>query len=294
MGQSDPVGIAKAGVAHAKREGYDMVFLDTAGRLHIDEALMEELSSIKAAVEPDEILLVLDAMTGQDAVNAATAFDNQLNIDGVMLTKLDGDARGGAALSVKAVTGKPIKFVGNGEKLDNIEPFHPERMASRILGMGDVLTLIEKAEAALDKKKAEELEQKLRKNKFTLQDFYDQLSQIKNMGSLTDILAMMPGMNAGALKDIQVDEKALSHTEAIILSMTPYERENPSCINHSRKQRISAGSGVSVQEINSLLKQFEAMQKMMKQFTGAGASKKLKKLQKKGGFGGMGGFGGFR
>ena len=292
MGQGNPVDIAKAGVAHAKKEGFDMVFLDTAGRLHIDEALMEELSAIKAAVEPDEILLVVDAMTGQDAVNAATAFDQQLSIDGVMLTKLDGDARGGAALSVKAVTGKPIKFAGTGEKLDNIEAFHPQRMASRILGMGDVLTLIEKAEAALDKKKAEELEQKLRKSKFTLQDFYDQLVQLKSMGSLTDILAMMPGMNAGALKNVNVDEKAMRHTEAIILSMTPHERENPGVINHSRKQRIASGAGVSVQEINNLLKQFEAMQKMMKQFTGPGASKKMKKLQKRGGFGGMGGMGG--
>ncbi len=295
MGQGDPVEIAKAGVAHAKKEGYDMVFLDTAGRLHIDEALMEELSAIKAQVQPHEILLVVDAMTGQDAVNAASAFDQQLSIDGVILTKLDGDARGGAALSVKAVTGKPIKFVGNGEKLDNIEAFHPERMASRILGMGDVLTLIEKAEAAMDQKKAEELEKKLRKSRFTLQDFYDQLVQLKSMGSLTDLLAMMPGMNAGALKDLKVDEKAMSHTEAIILSMTPHERENPGCINHSRKQRISKGAGVRVEEINKLLKQFEAMQKMMKQLTGSGGNKKLKKLQKKSGFnlGGMGGFGGF-
>ena len=292
MGQGDPVEIARAGVAHAKKEGYDIVFLDTAGRLHIDEALMEELSAIKAAVEPDEILLVVDAMTGQDAVNAASAFDEQLSIDGVMLTKLDGDARVGAALSVKAVTGKPIKFAGTGEKLDNIEAFHPERMASRILGMGDVLTLIEKAEAALDKKKAEELEQRLRKSKFTLQDFYDQLVQLKSMGSLTDILAMMPGMNAGALKDINVDEKAMAHTEAIILSMTPRERENPGIINHSRKQRIASGAGVTVQQINTLLKQFEAMQKMMKQFTGPGASKKMKKLQKRGGMGGFGGMGG--
>ena len=298
MGTANPVDIAKAAVAHAKKEGNDMVFLDTAGRLHVDEALMEELSAVKAAVEPDEILLVVDAMTGQDAVNAATAFDQQLNIDGVMLTKLDGDARGGAALSVKAVTVKPIKFAGTGEKLDNIEAFHPERMASRILGMGDVLTLIEKAEAAMDQKKAEELEQKLRKNKFTLQDFYDQLVQLRSMGSFADILGMLPGMNAGALKDVQVDEKALSHTEAVILSMTPYERENPGCLGHSRKQRISKGSGVKVEEINKLLKQFEAMQKMMKQLTGGMNNKKLKKLQKRGGFnlggmGGMGGFGGF-
>ncbi|MEE0095355.1 MAG: signal recognition particle protein, partial [Oscillospiraceae bacterium] len=294
MGTANPVDIARAAVEHAKKEGFDMVFLDTAGRLHVDEALMEELSNIKEAVHPDEILLVVDAMTGQDAVNAATAFNNQLDIDGVMLTKLDGDARGGAALSVKAVTGKPIKFVGTGEKLDQIEPFHPSRMASRILGMGDVLTLIEKAEAAMDQKKAQELEQRLRKNKFTLQDFYDQLVQLKSMGSITDILGMMPGMNAGALKNVQVDEKALSRTEAIILSMTPYERENPSVINHSRKQRIAAGAGVQVQQINALLKQFEDMQKLMRQFTGPGARKKMKRLQKQSGMGSMGSMGGRR
>ena len=293
MGTANPVDIAKAAVEHAKKEGYDMVFLDTAGRLHIDEALMEELSNTKETVHPNEILLVVDAMTGQDAVNAATAFNNQLDIDGVMLTKLDGDARGGAALSVKAVTGKPIKFVGTGEKLDQIEPFHPSRMASRILGMGDVLTLIEKAEAAMDQKKAQELEQRLRKNKFTLQDFYDQLVQLKSMGSITDILGMMPGMNAGALKNVQVDEKALSRTEAIILSMTPYERENPGVINHSRKQRIAAGAGVQVQQINALLKQFDDMQKLMRQLTGPGASKKMKRLQKSG-MGGMGNMGGKR
>ena len=298
MGTANPVDIAKAAVEHAKKEGFDMVFLDTAGRLHVDEALMEELSNIKEAVHPNEILLVVDAMTGQDAVNAATAFNNQLDIDGVMLTKLDGDARGGAALSVKAVTGKPIKFVGTGEKLDQIEPFHPSRMASRILGMGDVLTLIEKAEAAMDQKKAQELEQRLRKNKFTLQDFYDQLVQLKSMGSITDILGMMPGMNAGALKNVQIDEKALSRTEAIILSMTPHERENPGVINHSRKQRIAAGAGVQVQQINALLKQFDDMQKLMRQFTGPGASKKMKRLQKSGlgnmgNMGGKRGFGGF-
>ena len=295
MGTANPVDIAKAAVEHAKKVGYDMVFLDTAGRLHVDEALMEELSNIKETVHPNEILLVVDAMTGQDAVNAATAFNNQLDIDGVMLTKLDGDARGGAALSVKAVTGKPIKFVGTGEKLDQIEPFHPSRMASRILGMGDVLTLIEKAEAAMDQKKAQELEQRLRKNKFTLQDFYDQLVQLKSMGSITDILGMMPGMNAGALKNVQVDEKALSRTEAIILSMTPYERENPGVINHSRKQRIAAGAGVQVQQINALLKQFDDMQKLMRQLTGPGASKKMKRLQKSGmgNMGGKRGFGGF-
>ena len=298
MGTANPVDIAKAAVEHAKKEGYDMVFLDTAGRLHVDEALMEELSNIKGTVHPNEILLVVDAMTGQDAVNAATAFNNQLDIDGVMLTKLDGDARGGAALSVKAVTGKPIKFVGTGEKLDQIEPFHPSRMASRILGMGDVLTLIEKAEQSFDQKKALELQEKLKKNRFTLADYYDQLVQLKSMGSITDILGMMPGMNAGALKNVQVDEKALSRTEAIILSMTPYERENPGVINHSRKQRIAAGAGVQVQQINALLKQFDDMQKLMRQLTGPGASKKMKRLQKSGmgGMGNMGakrGFGGF-
>ena len=290
MGQNDPVDIAKAAVAHAVRHGNDMVFLDTAGRLHIDEALMDELKAIKAAVKPNEILLVVDAMTGQDAVNAAQAFNDALDIDGVLLSKLDGDARGGAALSVKAVTGKPVKFIGVGEKLDQIEPFHPGRMASRILGMGDVLTLIEKAEAAFDQKKAEELEKKLRTNKFTLADFYDQLVQLKGMGNLQDLAGMMPGMNAGALKNAQVDEAALARTEAIIQSMTPYERENPACLNHSRKRRVAAGSGVKVEEINRLLKQFEMMNQMMKQFSGPGASRKLKRMGGK--FGGLGGFGG--
>ena len=263
MGQEDPVTIAKAAVRHAQQHGNDMVFLDTAGRLHVDESLMNELKSIKAAVQPSEILLVVDAMTGQDAVNAAQSFNEWLNIDGVMLTKLDGDARGGAALSVKAVTGKPIKFIGTGEKLDMIEPFHPERMASRILGMGDVLTLIEKAEQALDQKKAMELEQKLRANKFTLADFYDQLVQLKSMGSMQDLLGMIPGM--GAMKNVQVDESALSRIEAIILSMTPYERENPGCLNSSRKRRIAAGCGRKVEDVNRLLKQFEQMQALVKQ-----------------------------
>ena len=290
MGQNDPVDIAKAAVQHAVRHGNDMVFLDTAGRLHIDEALMDELKAIKAAVKPNEILLVVDAMTGQDAVNAAQAFNDALDIDGVLLSKLDGDARGGAALSVKAVTGKPVKFIGVGEKLDQIEPFHPGRMASRILGMGDVLTLIEKAEAAFDQKKAEELEKKLRTNKFTLADFYDQLVQLKGMGNLQDLAGMMPGMKAGALKNAQVDEAALARTEAIIQSMTPYERENPACLNHSRKRRVAAGSGVKVEEINRLLKQFEMMNQMMKQFSGPGASRKLKRMGGK--FGGLGGFGG--
>ena len=292
MGQTNPVDIARASIAHAVRHGNDMVFLDTAGRLHVDEALMDELKAIKAAVKPTEILLVVDAMTGQDAVNAAQTFNEYLDIGGVMLSKLDGDARGGAALSVKAVTGKPIKFIGTGEKLDQIEPFHPGRMASRILGMGDVLTLIEKAEAAFDAKKAAELEQKLKSNKFTLADFYDQLVQLKGMGSLQDIAGMMPGMNMGALKNATVDEKALSRTEAIIQSMTPYERENPSVLNHSRKRRIAAGAGVKVEEINRLLKQFDMMNQMMKQFSGPGASKKMKRMGKMGGFPGMpGGFG---
>ncbi len=290
MGQENPVKIAKAAIRHAQQHGNDMVFLDTAGRLHVDEALMNELKSIKAEVQPNEILLVVDAMTGQDAVNAAQSFNEWLDIDGVMLTKLDGDARGGAALSVKAVTGKPIKFIGTGEKLDMIEPFHPERMASRILGMGDVLTLIEKAEQALDQKKAAELEQKLKSNKFTLSDFYDQLSQLKNMGSLDEIAAMMPGMNAGALKGAQVDEKAMARTAAIIQSMTPYERENPSVLNSRRKRRIALGSGVKVEDINKLLKQFDMMNQMMKQFSGPGASRKMKRMGKLGGMGGLGGF----
>ena len=281
MGQENPVKIAKAAIRHAQQHGNDMVFLDTAGRLHVDEALMNELKSIKAEVEPSEIMLVVDAMTGQDAVNAAQTFNEWLDIDGVMLTKLDGDARGGAALSVKAVTGKPIKFIGTGEKLDLIEPFHPQRMASRILGMGDVLTLIEKAEQAIDQKKAAELEQRLRQNKFTLADFYDQLVQIKSMGSMQDILGMLPGM--GSMKNVQVDEKALARIEAIILSMTPYERENPSCLNSSRKRRIALGCGQKVEDINKLLKQFEQMQQLMKQMNGKG-----KKFGKR--FGKMGGF----
>lgn len=291
MGQTDPVDIAKASVRHAVQHGNDMVFLDTAGRLHIDETLMQELQAIKAAVQPSEILLVVDAMTGQDAVNAAQSFHEWLDIDGVMLTKLDGDARGGAALSVKAVTGKPIKFVGTGEKLDQIEPFHPERMASRILGMGDVLSLIEKAEQALDQKKAAEMEQRLRQNKFTLTDFYDQLQQLKGMGSMQDILAMMPGMSG--MRDIQVDEKAMGRTEAIIQSMTPYERDNPNCLGSSRKKRIAAGCGQRVEDINRLLKQFNTMQSLIRQMSGPGASKKMKRLQKKGGFPNLNGMGGF-
>ena len=267
MGAANPVEIAKASVAHAKKHGNDIVFLDTAGRLHIDDELIDELKRIKAAVSPTEILLVVDAMTGQDAVVAASAFNEAIGVDGVILTKLDGDARGGAALSVRAVTGKPIKFAGIGEKLDQIEPFHPERMASRILGMGDVLTLIEKAEQAFDEKKAQELAAKLIKNKFTLTDYYEQLTQLKSMGNLSEIAGMIPGMDAKALAGASIDNSMLSKTEAIILSMTPHERDNPSVLNSSRKKRIAAGSGTAVVDINRLLKQFDAMQAMTKQMT---------------------------
>ena len=290
MGQIDPVDIAKAGIEHAKKHGNDLVFLDTAGRLHIDEALMQELQNIKAAVEPAEILLVVDAMTGQDAVNAASAFDEALDITGVMLSKLDGDARGGAALSIRAATGKPIKFMGVGEKLDQIEPFHPDRMASRILGMGDVLTLIEKAEQSFDEKKALEAAEKLRANRFSLSDYLDQMKQLRGMGDLEGLAGMIPGVDAKALKGAKMDEKALARQEAIILSMTQAERDNPAILNSSRKKRIAGGSGTSVVEVNRLLKQFEALQQMMKQFSG----KNMKKLQKKmGKMGGMGGGSGF-
>ena len=265
MGTEDPVKIAKEAIAHAKKHGNDLVLLDTAGRLHIDENLMDELKRIKAEVNPDEILLVVDAMTGQDAVNAASAFDEALGITGVMLTKLDGDARGGAALSVRAVTGKPIKFSGTGEKLDQIEPFHPDRMASRILGMGDMLTLIEKAEQAFDEKKAKELQEKLKKNAFTLSDYYDQLVQLRGMGSMQDIAGMLPGGAGKALAGAKLDERALARTEAIILSITQEERDNPSIINHSRKKRIAAGSGTTVVDLNKLLKQYEMLKQLTKQ-----------------------------
>ena len=291
MGVSDPVEIARASIAHAKKFGNDLIFLDTAGRLHVDEQLMDELRNIKAATEPAEIMLVIDAMTGQDAVNAASAFDEALDVTGLMLTKLDGDARGGAALSVTAVTGKPIKFIGTGEKLDQLEPFHPQRMAGRILGMGDVLTLIEKAEQNIDEKKAAELADKMLKNKFTLTDYYDQLTQLKSIGSMEDIAAMMPGMNAGALKGAQVDPKAMSRVEAIILSMTPKERENPGILGSSRKKRIAAGSGTTVMDVNRLLKQFDMMQSMMKQMTLGGKKKKFGKMDR-GGIPGMPGMGG--
>ena len=287
-GQTDPVQIAKEAISYARQRGHDMVFLDTAGRLHIDEALMIELQNVKAAVNPDEILLVVDAMTGQDAVNAAQSFNEWLEIDSVMLSKLDGDARGGAALSVRAITGKPIKFVGMGEKLEDIEPFHPNRMASRILGMGDVLSLIEKAEKAYDAKKAAEMEEKLKSNKFTLQDFYDQMVQMKSMGSMQDILSQLTG--GAGMKNIQVDEKAMSRTEAIILSMTPKERENPGIIGASRKKRIAAGAGVRVEDVNKLLKSFDQMRSMIRQFSGPGAGKKMKRMRGMGGFGGFPGF----
>lgn len=287
-GQNDPVQTAKEAVLYARQHGHDMVFLDTAGRLHVDETLMEELKNIKATVKPDEIMLVLDAMTGQDAVNAAQSFNEWLDIDSVMLSKLDGDARGGAALSVRAITGKPIKFAGVGEKLEDIESFHPDRMASRILGMGDVLSLIEKAEQAYDAKKAAELEERLRSNKFTLQDFYDQLVQLKSMGSMQDLLAQMPG--GAGLKNVQLDERAMGRTEAIILSMTPKERENPNIIGASRKKRIANGAGVKVEDVNRLLKSFEQMRAMIKQFSGPGMGKKMKRMGKFGGFGGFPGF----
>ena len=284
MGQTNPVDIAKAAIEHAKKHGNDIVFLDTAGRLHIDAELMDELKNIKAAVEPAEILLVVDAMTGQDAVTVAQTFDEALGIDGVLMSKMDGDARGGAALSVKAVTGKPIKFIGTGEKLGDIEPFHPDRMASRILGMGDVLTLIEKAQESFDQKQAAETAKKMMAGKLTLTDFYDQLQKMKNMGSMEEMLGMLPGVDAKALAGAKIDEKQMAHTEAIIQSMTPKERDNPSIINYSRKKRIANGCGLSVEQVNKLLKQFEAMQKMTKQLTGLARSKGKKRR----GFPGLG------
>ena len=289
MGQENPVTIAKEAITYARQHGHDMVFLDTAGRLHVDEQLMNELKEIKATVQPNEIMLVVDAMTGQDAVNAAQSFNEWLDIDSVMLSKLDGDARGGAALSVRAITGKPIKFAGMGEKLEDIEQFHPDRMASRILGMGDILTLIEKAEKAFDAQKAAEMEERLRSNRFTLQDFYDQMVQIKSMGSMEEIMAQMPG--GAGMKNVKMDEKAMARTEAIILSMTPKERENPDIIGASRKRRIAAGAGVKVEDVNKLLKSFEQMRKLIKQFSGPGMGKKMKRMRGLGGFGG--GFPGF-
>jgi len=270
-----PIEIAKAGIEHAKKNGHDMVFIDTAGRLHIDEELMGELVKIKDSVNPTEILLTVDAMTGQDAVNVAKSFNELLDITGVVLTKMDGDTRGGAALSVKYITGKPIKFIGTGEKFDAIELFHPERMASRILGMGDILSLIEKAEAAYDEKNAKELEKKFREQTFSLDDFLEQMQQLKKMGNLDQILGMMPGANTGALKDAQIDEKQMQRTEAIILSMTKQERLKPDIINGSRRRRIAKGSGTSVEDVNKLLKQFDQMKKLMKQFSGMSGKRRM-------------------
>ncbi|MGB7604074.1 MAG: signal recognition particle protein [Lutisporaceae bacterium] len=277
--KTNPVDISKAGIEYAKKNGNDVVLIDTAGRLHIDEELMGELEDIKKNVRPTEILLVVDSMTGQDAVNVAESFNEKLGIDGVILTKLDGDTRGGAALSVKAVTGKPIKFAGMGEKMDDLEPFHPDRMASRILGMGDVLTLIEKAQTNMDEKKAMELEKKIRTQQFTFEDFLDQLQQMKKMGSLSSLVEMIPGMNSSKMKGLQVDDKELVRTEAIIKSMTKKERTEPSIINASRRKRIAAGSGTTIQDVNKLLKNFEQTKKMMKQFTDM--EKDIKKGKKK-------------
>lgn len=285
-GQGDPVKIAQHGIDFAKKNGFDLVFLDTAGRLHIDEKLMDELKNIKATVNPTEIMLVVDAMTGQDAVTVSQAFDDALGIDGVLMSKMDGDARGGAALSVKAVTGKPIKFIGTGEKLGAIESFHPDRMASRILGMGDVLTLIEKAQQSFDQKKAVETTKKMMAGRFTLTDFYDQLQQMKKMGSVEEMIGMLPGIDPKALAGAKLDEKQMSHTEAIIQSMTPKERENPNLINYSRKKRIAKGCGLSIEDINKLLKQFEAMQKVARQLTNM--TRTSKKSKKRRGFPGLG------
>ncbi|WAM34723.1 signal recognition particle protein [Caldicellulosiruptor morganii] len=274
--KKDAVKIAVEGVNFAKSNRFDVAIVDTAGRLHINEELMNELVSIKNTIKPTEILLVLDAMTGQDAVNVAEAFNNQLGIDGIIMTKLDGDTRGGAALSVKAITGKPIKFAGMGEKMEDLEVFYPDRMASRILGMGDVLTLIEKAQEAIDQKKAEELEKKLRNMEFTLEDFLDQLKQIKRMGPLSQIISMIPGVKIKGDVDIDAGEKELKKIEAIINSMTKEERRNPGIINSSRKRRIALGSGTQVQDVNRLLKQFEDMKRMMKQFSNPHIAKKGK------------------
>ena len=275
-----PVKIAKAGVEHAKQYGHDVVFIDTTGRLHIDEKMMEELKEIKETLEPQEILLVVDAMLGQDAVNVAESFNSLLDITGVVLTKLDGDTRGGAALSVRYVTGKPIKYVGVGEKLDAIEPFHPDRMASRILGMGDMLSLIEKAEQAYDEKQAEELERKMRTSTFDLEDFLEQFRQIKKLGPMKDILAQLPGVDASKLQNAQIDEKAIGRTEAIILSMTPAERHKPSLITPPRKRRIAAGSGTKIEDVNRLLKQFDQTCKMMKEMSSGKFNRMMKKTRK--------------
>ena len=271
--RENPVKIAKEGIKFAVQKGYDTVFIDTAGRLQIDEVLMRELEDIKRETQPTEILLTVDAMIGQESVNVAETFNNMLDITGVILTKLDGDTRGGAALSIRYITGKPIKFIGVGEKLDQIEPFHPDRMARRILGMGDVLTLIDKAQAQFDEKKMAEMEERIRQSIFTLDDYLDQMQQLKGMGNLEQLAGMIPGMKPGALKDAKMDEKVLIHQEAIIKSMTRREREHPEMLNASRKQRVAKGSGTSVEEVNKLLKQYEQIKKMMKQFADMGKSK---------------------
>jgi len=296
LGQVNPVQIAQHALRYAKEHGHDTILLDTAGRLHVDEQLMDELKNIKSTIHPHEILLVVDAMTGQDAVNAASAFDEALGIDGVVLTKLDGDARGGAALSIRAATGKPIKFVGTGEKLDMMELFHPDRMASRILGMGDMLSLIEKAEQSYDEKKAAELEEKLKKNRFTLTDYLDQMGQLRNMGDLNQLAGMMPGQLGKQMSGAQIDEKLLSRQEAIILSMTPQERENPGILNASRRKRIAAGCGLEVSDVNRLIKQYELMLQMTKALSKGKIPKSLGDLAglgKKSGMGGMGKMHGF-
>lgn len=274
--EKNPEKIAEAALKKCASSMNDVLILDTAGRLHIDEKMMEELKRIKAKIRPTEILLVVDAMTGQDALSAAGSFNEQLGIDGVALTKLDGDARGGAALSVKSVTGKSIKFAGMGEKLTELEPFYPDRMASRILGMGDMLTLIDKAQEMVDEKTAQELEKKLRQQKFDLGDYLEQLLQMKKMGPLENVLGMLPGVDAKALKGAQVDEKKLVRTQAIIQSMTKKERENPEILNAGRKKRVAQGSGTDVQEVNTLLRQFEQMKKMLKMFSDPRKMKKMK------------------
>lgn len=292
MGTENPVNIAKEAIKLAKDNGYDYVFLDTAGRLHIDEQLMQELKDIKSEVKPHEILLVIDSMLGQDAVTVASSFNEALGIDGLVLTKLDGDTRGGAALSARAVTGKPIKFIGIGEKLGDLDVFHPDRMASRILGMGDVLSLIEKAETALDEKKAEQLERKLRENKIDLNDMLMQFEEMKKMGPMKDIISLIPGLNK-KIKDTDVDDKQIDYTMAIIRSMTMKERENPDIINPSRKRRIAAGCGMKVEDVNRLLAQYRSMQKLYKQLNGKGSKKMMKRMQRMGMGGGMpGGMGG--
>lgn len=280
MGTENPVKIAEEAIKYAKDHGHDYVFLDTAGRLHIDEELMQELQNVRAAVHPNEILLVIDAMTGQDAVNVAKSFNETLGIDGVILTKLDGDTRGGAALSVRAVTGKPIKFVGTGEKLGDLESFHPDRMASRILGMGDVLSFIERAEQSLDEKKAAELEKKLAKNKFDFNDLLDQFAQLERMGSIKDTIKMIPGIG-NKIKDADIDENAFIRFKSIIYSMTKEERAHPDIINPSRKRRIAAGCGMGVEDVNKLMAQFKQMKKMMSQFAGGKGGPKMSKKMRR-------------